>query len=101
MQSRSGMNYSVKSMTGKKIFLQQHKNIFTHVHQMYGKPTTPVPLPFLLSRTQGGGGGLYGLIEAKPNEILLTRKLLLRGFHLVLSLLEPLMLMGQARFLRR
>ena len=69
---------------------------------MYGKPTTPVPLPFLLSRTQGGGGGgLYGLIEAKPNEILLTRKLLLRGFHLVLSLLEPLMLMGQARFLRR
>ena len=40
----------------KKIFLQQHKNIFTHVH-VYGKPTTPVPLPFLLSRTQGGGGG--------------------------------------------
>ena len=36
--------------------LQQHKNIFTHVH-VYGKPTTPVPLPFLLSRTQGGGGG--------------------------------------------
>lgn len=57
MQSRSGMNYSVKSITGKKFFLQQHKNIFTHVHQMYGKPTTPVPLPFLLSRTQGGGGG--------------------------------------------
>ena len=57
MQSRSGMNYSVKSITGKKSFLQQHKNIFTHVHQMYGKPTTPVPLPFLLSRTQGGGGG--------------------------------------------
>lgn len=43
---------------------------------MYGKPITPVPLPFLLSRTQGGGGGLYGLIEAKPNETLLTRKLL-------------------------
>ena len=62
----------------------------------------PPPYPFL-SYFHGlrGRGDLYGLIEAKPNEILLTRKLLLRGFHLVLSLLELLMLMGQARFLRR
>ena len=63
----------------------------------------PPPYPSLsyFHGLRGEGGGLYGLIEAKPNEILLTRKLLLRGFHLVLSLLEPLMLMGQARFLRR
>ena len=62
----------------------------------------PPPYPSLSYFTDSGGrGGLYGLIEAKPNEIFLTRKFLLRGFHLVLSLLEPLMLMGQARFLRR
>ena len=65
------------------------------------KQSPPYPSLSYFHGLRGEGGGLYGLIEAKPNEILLTRKLLLRGFHLVLSLLEPLMLMGQARFLRR
>ena len=57
MQSRSGMNYSVKSITGKKFFLQQHKNIFTHVHQMYGKPTTPYPSLSYFHGLRGEGGG--------------------------------------------